>query len=150
MKKKYCLLLAVMMIATLTNAQEKKFSPEQFDAELQKFITWDAKLTPEEAAKFFPLYWEMQKKQRELYAKQQHIAKNKPADDKGCRQIIKERDEIELEMKRVQLDYHNKFMNVLSPSKVYDALRSENKFHRHKMKQWSFGPKSPMQKQKRR
>jgi hypothetical protein len=150
MKKKYCLLLAVMMIATLTNAQEKKFSPEQFDAELQKFITWDAKLTPEEAAKFFPLYWEMQKKQRELYAKQQQIARNKPADDKGCRQIIKERDEIELDMKRVQLDYHNKFMNVLSPSKVYDALRSENKFHRHKMKQWSFGPKSPMQKQKRR
>ena len=94
MKKKYCLLLAVMMIATLTNAQEKKFSPEQFDAELQKFIVWDAKLTPEEAAKFFPLYWEMQKKQRELYEKQQHIAKNKPADDKGCRQIIKERDEI--------------------------------------------------------
>jgi hypothetical protein len=150
MKKKYCLLLAVMMIATLTNAQEKKFSPEQFDAELQKFIVWDAKLTPEEAAKFFPLYWEMQKKQRELYEKQQHIAKNKPADDKGCRQIIKERDEIELEMKRVQLDYHNNFMNVLAPSKVYDALRSEYKFHRHKMKQWSFGPKPASQMRKRR
>lgn len=139
-KRLYLLLSMVAMITVVANAQAAKFSPEQFDAELQRFITFDAKLTSDEAAKFFPLYWEMQKKQRELYAKQRLIAKDKPADDKGCRQVIKQRDEIDLELKRVQLNYHTKFMSVLSPSKVYDILNAEYKFHRHKMKQWSHGP----------
>ena len=137
MKKRLFFLLAVMVLAINVRAQERRFSPEQFDMELQHFITWDAKLTPDEVTKFFPLYWEMQKKQRALYMKQQLIAKNKPSDDKSCRQLIKERDEIDLELKRIQLNYHNKFMNVLSPSKVYDVLNAENKFHRHKMRQWS-------------
>ena len=141
MKKRLYPLLVLALFVLSASAQEKKFSPEQFDAELQQFITVEAKLTPDEATKFFPLYWEMQKKQRALYAKQQLIAKEKPADDKGCRQVIKDRDEIDLELKRVQLNYHNKFMNVLSPGKVYDILSAEYKFHRHKMKQWRNGPK---------
>jgi len=138
MKKRLYLAWTMLLIATVTiNAQQQKFSPEQFDAELQQFITWEAKLSPDEAKKFFPLYWEMQKKQRALYAKQRNVAKDKPADEKGCSKVIKERDEIDLELKRVQLNYHNKFMNVLSPSKVYDILNAENKFHRNKMRQWS-------------
>ena len=141
MKKRLYPLLVLALFVLSASAQEKKFSPEQFDAELQQFITVEAKLTPDEATKFFPLYWEMQKKQRALYAKQQLIAKEKPSDDKGCRQVIKDRDEIDLELKRVQLNYHNKFMNVLSPGKVYDILSAEYKFHRHKMKQWRNGPK---------
>ena len=33
----------------------KKFSPEKFEQELKQFITQEAKLTQDEAAKFFPV-----------------------------------------------------------------------------------------------
>ena len=37
---------------------EQQFSPEKFEAQMQEFITKEAKLTPEDATKFFPLYKE--------------------------------------------------------------------------------------------
>ena len=65
MKKKLIYRLISFMFTLTTGAQEQqKFSPEKFDAELQEFITAQAKLTPQEATKFFPIYKEMQGKQR--------------------------------------------------------------------------------------
>ncbi|MBQ9357274.1 MAG: hypothetical protein IJT98_08320 [Prevotella sp.] len=118
---------------------QQQFSPERFDADLQAFITSEAHLTPQEAAAFFPVYKEMQDKQRELSNRQREISTTKPADDEGCMNVIRESDEIDLEIKRIQQTYHNRFMEIVSPSKLYDILNAEKRFFRRMMRNWGRG-----------
>ncbi|MBR6320486.1 MAG: hypothetical protein IKR50_08660 [Prevotella sp.] len=139
MKRMYVCIVAALLASGL-QAQEnekQKFSPERFDAELQQFITTEAKLTPEEAAKFFPVYKEMQAKQRELFNKQKDLAMKKPQDEAACEKAIKDRDTNELEMKRIQKAYHKRFLEMMPASKVYDVLQAEDRFHRRMLKRWS-------------
>jgi len=126
-----------LTIGAQDNRQHQNFSPEKFEADLQQFITKEAKLSQEEADKFFPLYKEMQEKQRALFERQRELAKVKPSDEKGCLKVLKESDDIDLELKRIQKRYHLRFLDLMSASKVYDILQAEMRFHRHMMRSWS-------------
>lgn len=128
----------LLMISTLCVAQEHKpkFSPEKFDQELRQYIVKEASLTQQEADAFFPVYKEMREKQRLLFNKQKQLGKDKPSTDEGCKKAVAERDAIELEQKKIQQTYHNRFFDVLPASKVYDVLKAEDRFHRHKLQQW--------------
>ncbi len=138
-------LLLTMGITAQGNGQTQKFSPEKFDAELQQFITTEAKLTPEESAKFFPIYKEMQAKMRGIFEKQRILGKTTPTDEASCLKAIKERDETDLEMKRIQKAYHEKFLKQLPASKVYAIIQAEDKFHRRMLKRWSHGKSQQQQ-----
>ena len=95
MKKKLIYLLISLMFTLNIGAQnQQKFSPEKFDAELHEFITSQAKLTPQEATKFFPIYKEMQGKQRAIYEKQRILGMQRPHDESSCLKAIRERDAI--------------------------------------------------------
>ena len=117
--------------------QQMKFSPEKFQADLEQYITKKACLTPQEAAKFFPIYKEMQSKQRAVYERQRQLGWVKPADEKGCEKVIRQRDEYDLELKRIQQTDHNKFLSVISASKLYDVLNAEDRFHRQMLRGWN-------------
>jgi len=133
MKKIYftlTLLLTALCISAQGYQPSQKFSPEKFDADLQEFIIREAHLTPAEAEKFFPVYKEMQFKQRGIFFKQRELGMQKPQDENGCKRAIVERDGLELEMKRIQQTYHAKFLDILPATKVYDVLSAEDKFHR--------------------
>lgn len=137
MRNVYVLIVALAFTLT-AGAQEneqQKFSPEKFDAELQECITRDAKLTPQEAAKFFPLHKEMQVKQRALFERQRNVAP--PQDEASCLKAIRERDAIDLEMKRIQQTYHERFLEILPASKVLEIIKAEDRFHRHALKRFS-------------
>lgn len=141
MKKRIYSFAIFLMLAFVVSAQQqpqdpRKFSPEKFDAELQQFIVKEAELTPQEAAKFFPVYKEMHKKQRALYDRMRQMGQFKPQDEKGCLKAIRERDDIEVELKRVQQTYHNKFLEILPASKVYDVIKAEDRFHRRMLKRF--------------
>ncbi|MCR4602129.1 MAG: hypothetical protein K5683_01175 [Prevotella sp.] len=139
--KKFVTILTILMFALTIGAQDNRlqqhFSPERFEADLQQFITKEAKLSQEEADKFFPLYKEMQEKQRALFERQRELAKVKPNDEKGCLKVLKESDDIDLELKRIQKRYHLHFLDLMPASKVYDILQAEMRFHRHMMRSWS-------------
>jgi len=121
------------------NTTPQKFSPEKFQAEMEQFITQQANLTADEAAKFFPIYREMQQKQRAVFAKMREEGRVKPTDDASCKKLVQKRDEVELELKKIQQTYHNKFFTVLSASKVFDVLRAEDRFHRRAFTDWGQG-----------
>lgn len=151
MKRLYIAALMVLAVCCTALAQQRphkgqqqqsdnKFSPERFEAELQQFLVSEASLTPQEAAKFFPLYKEMQSKQRALYDRQRQNGQIKPQDEKGCQKAIRERDEIDVELKRIQQTYHNKFLDILPASKVYDLIKAEDRFHRRMLKRWGKAP----------
>ncbi|MBQ9232059.1 MAG: hypothetical protein IJ190_12925 [Prevotella sp.] len=142
--KKTIVLLVCVMVSMLSMAQDKrKFSPEKFQADLEAFIKQEAKFSDEEAAKYFPLLREMQQKQRSLYARMHHSGKEKPADEKGCEATIRDCDRINIELKQLEQTYHKKMIQVLPASKVYDAIKAENRFHRRMMKGWQHSKDKP-------
>lgn len=135
--KKILTILITVLVAVSVNAQDKKkqkFSPEKFRADMEQFITQDANLTPKEAAKFFPLYNEMNKKQRVVFDRMRQLGKNKPSDEAGCRDAIMQRDELDLKLKQIQQTYHKKFLTVISASKLFDVIKAEESFHRRVLK----------------
>ena len=143
MKKSVFLFLMLILAMASARAQGQKFDPAKFDAEQQQFITRSANLTDQEAARFFPLFREMQKKQRAIYERQRKLGFNKPADEKGCEESIREHDKIDLELKQIQQTYHNKFLRVLPASKLYDVLQAEDRFFRMKLRSWGGGHNNP-------
>lgn len=108
----------------------KKFDPKRFDAEMQQFITVEAGLTPLEASKFFPLFKEMQEKQRLLFEEMNQYRHIDTSDNKASLRAIKQMDEIDIQMKKLQQQYHLKFCKVLPPGKVLQVLQADEKFHR--------------------
>ncbi len=131
------LLFTIYYSLTPVSAQSNnKFSPEKFQADLEQFITKEASLTAEESATFFPLYREMQQKQRAVYTEMKDLGRVKPADEAACKKAVQKRDAMELEQRRILQTYHNKFFQVLPASKVYDVIRAENRFHRRAIRNW--------------
>ena len=126
------LVSTVLMLMVVLGAQaeeQQKFSPEKFQADLEQYITTEAGLTNDEAAKFFPLYREMQQKQRVVYNKIHELFKL-PHDEASCKRAIQRRDQLEIELKQIAQTYHNKFLRVLPASKVIGTIVAEDKFHR--------------------
>ena len=124
--------------------QQQRFSPEKYQADLEQYITKEACLTPQEAAAFFPMFREMQKKQRALYNKMREDVRIKPTDEAACKKMIQKRDQVELELKSIQQTYHNKFFSVISASKVFDVIKAEDQYHRGLLRNMGRGPMGAM------
>ncbi len=106
------------------------FDPKKFQADLEQFITAHAGLNPEEAAKFFPVYEQMMKKMRMLFDEMRRYHHVNPCDEEACANAVRKQDEIDLELKRLQQEYHQRFMLILPASKVLSIIKAEEKFHR--------------------
>ena len=70
MKKGIIIIISLMMAISLSAQEQKKFSPEKFDADMEEYIIRKANLDQQEAAKLFPIFKEMHKKQRNQGARQ--------------------------------------------------------------------------------
>lgn len=137
MKQTVIILILQLLMAVSVSAQgPQKFSPEKFDADMEKFVMEQAKLTQQEAEKFFPLFREMHQKQRAVYHKIRQATKQQPADDKACEATLKECDKLNVELRQIEQKYHQKMMKAIPAKKVYDAIMAENQFHRRMMRGW--------------
>ena len=130
------LVTILLAMASLNVAAQghNRFNPAKFKADLEKFITVEACLTPREAAAFFPLYNELNNKQRVLYDKIRELRRMKPADEERCKKVIAEIDQLEIEIKQLQSNYNARFLSVISASKLFDVIKAESKFHRQAMR----------------
>ena len=89
----FCIAALLLSVMSVMAHDPQKFSPEKFQADMEQFITKEASLTAEEAAKFFPLYREMQQKQRAVFGKMRQEGRVKPTDDASCKKLVQKRDE---------------------------------------------------------
>jgi hypothetical protein len=138
--KKILTISLLLMMTIMMNAQDnKRFSPEKFEADLRCFITKEASLTPQEADKLFPVFREMREKQREIYEKMRKLGMNKASDDEACKQFIIEYDKLNLELGQLDVTYHKKMIKMIPASKVYAVMQAEKRFHRQMMKGWQRG-----------
>ena len=139
--KQYTIILLCLLASLGVRAQEQpKFSPEKFEADLEAFITREAGLDQQEAAKFFPLLKEMHQKQRVLYARMRKTSKEKPAVEETAAESIRLCDKLNIEVRQIEQQYHNKMLKALPAQKVYNAISAENRFHRKMMRGWQKPP----------
>lgn len=126
--------MLVMILMTVTvSAQPRKhppFDPAKFEADLEQFVTVQACLTPVEAAKFFPVYRQMMKKQRMLFEEMRRYRHINPKDNEACAEAIRRQDELDIQIKQLQQEYHSRFMSILPACKVFNIIKAEEKFHR--------------------
>lgn len=139
MKRLIVCIFTILCILQSVNSQEnkQKFSPAKFQAELEAFITKEACLTTNEANAFFPQFREMGKKQRVVYQRMRKLGFEKPKTEEECKNVIIQRDKMDLELKKIQQQYHNKFFEILPACKVFDVIKAEERFHRRVLKKWS-------------
>lgn len=114
------------------NAQSQRppFDPKRFEADLEQYITTHASLTPQEASKFFPVYRQMMKKQRALFEEMRRLRMINPKDNEACEEAIRKQDELDIQIKQLQQEYHGRFLMMLPANKVLSIIKAEEKFHR--------------------
>ena len=127
-KKLFYIILLLTSAVTLSAQTPKKFDPEKFSREQEAFIAKEARLSPQEAEKFFPVFREMKNKQRALFHKQRQWVRSKPMNDKDAAKLISDMDKIDMELKKIQMAYHTKFCKVIPASKVFLCLYAEERF----------------------
>lgn len=138
MKKSLLLILAIVFCLS-AHAQHKKAkcSKEEFLAKKEAYITKQAGLTAEEAAKFFPIYNELQTKKKNINSVAWENAKkgkDPQATEEEYETILN--GFIEAQDQNIALEkiYLKKYQEVLSNKKIYMVLRAEIKFHRNMLK----------------
>ena len=125
------LVLVVLVGCTAVMAQGKEgFDPKRFQADMEAFIIKNARLSPKQAEKFFPLFREMQGKQRALFGEMRQNQNVDLNDADACARAIQRMDNIDVQIRKIQQEYHLKFMNVLPANVVMRILRAEDHFHR--------------------
>lgn len=130
-----CLFLFSMTFSlTISGQRPRKFDPQQFEKQLHQYIATEAGLTPGEAAVFFPLFDEMQRKQRLLFDKMRVYMHTNTDDNWASLKAIQAMDNNDLEIKKLQKEYHQKFCKVLPAGKVLQILKADDKFHRKAFK----------------
>lgn len=127
--------IMILMLCTfgVANGQHRKrppFNPAKFEADLEQFITVNACLSPSQAASFFPVYRQMMKKQRALFDEMRRLRMINPKDNEACEEAIRKQDELDIQIKQLQQEYHGRFLMMLPANKVLSIIKAEEKFHR--------------------
>lgn len=127
--------LMILMLCTfgVANGQHRKrppFNPAKFEADLEQFITVNACLSPSQAASFFPVYRQMMKRQRALFDEMRRLRMINPKDNEACEEAIRKQDELDIQIKQLQQEYHGRFLMMLPANKVLSIIKAEEKFHR--------------------
>lgn len=128
-------MLMILMLCTfgVANGQHRKrppFNPAKFEADLEQFITVNACLSPSQAASFFPVYRQMMKRQRALFDEMRRLRMINPKDNEACEEAIRKQDELDIQIKQLQQEYHGRFLMMLPANKVLSIIKAEEKFHR--------------------
>jgi hypothetical protein len=146
MKRVFLLLIISCLGFIGTFAQEwggkPKMSQEEFRQKQEAFITENAKLTKEEAAKFFPIYFEMQDKKKTLNDNAWAQFKKGKKDNISEAQyeaIITSLINARIASDKLEKAYFYRFKEILSCEKIFKIQGAEMHFHRELLK--DFGRK---------
>ena len=126
-------MILILCTFGVANGQHRKrppFNPAKFEADLEQFITVNACLSPSQAASFFPVYRQMMKKQRALFDEMRRLRMTNPKDNEACEEAIRKQDELDIQIKQLQQEYHGRFLMMLPANKVLSIIKAEEKFHR--------------------
>ncbi|MDR0961087.1 MAG: hypothetical protein LBM62_00800 [Mediterranea sp.] len=112
-------------------------SPEEFRAKQRAFITEKAELTPQEAEKFFPLYFELQDRKKQLNDEAGALlrkGRNAKITDAEYGEMLDGVYDLRISINRLEKHYLDKFRKILSNKKLFAIQRAEIHFNRELLK----------------
>ena len=138
MKIRYFITLVACFCCIATFAQKKSQTSEtEFRAKQQAYMTEKAGLTPEEAEKFFELYFELQDKKnainKERWQEARQATKQEMSEE-TYEAIIDKYVSAEQAILDMKKEYIEKYRKVLSERKLCLVYMAEVKFNRNMMK----------------
>ena len=143
MKKTLFILAIICCMTTTLAAQPKRhLSHEEYCRKLQTFITEQAKLTPEEANAFFPIFFEFQqskwKIKNEARKKLRHNPQECPT-EKEYRNLVNEIADAQIKIAKLEKNYIEKYLEIIPARKVLDVQYAEDRFQREMIKRMARG-----------
>lgn len=131
------LLCGFMPVLLAADGCDQHLSREEFRAKQKAFIIEQAGLTPKEADKFFPVYFELQDKKKKLNDESWSMMR-KGKDDKTTEaqyeEIIERVCDNRIAADRLDKSYMDRFKKLISCKKLYLVQRAEMRFHREMLK----------------
>lgn len=107
-----------------------QFDPKKFEAGLEEFVVKEAGITQQEAGRFLVIYREKRKKEVESMEAMRKHRSGKPTNEKEWAEQLKAHDNMEIQLKKIQQEYHNKMLRVIPASKVVKVVFAEERYHR--------------------
>jgi hypothetical protein len=140
MKNRIIILLVFCFFAPViwaTKGCDQRISPDDFKNRQKAFITEKAELTKQEAAKFFPIYLELQDKKKDLNDQIFELTyqeRNEALTEEQYKAILAKIHELRVAQNKLDVVYHEKFTKILSYVKIYRVQKAEMRFHRELLK----------------
>lgn len=140
MKKLIVLLVMIcgaMPLLWASHGVDQHLSPEEFRAKQKAYITEKAELTKEEAAKFFPIYFELQDRKKQLNDEAWQLIRKGKEDnltEAQYEEILEGVYDARIASDRLDKTYFDKFKKILSCKKIYMVQRAEMRFTRELLK----------------
>ena len=117
-----------------------KLATKEHFQRLQAFITKEARLTADEAARFFPIFKETREQERKVHqAIGQKVRASQQAglSEKECEKLLAEIQQLSLNETKLKNANIKKWRKVLSASKVLKVLKAESDFNRKTFREFS-------------
>ena len=150
MRKLIVLLVMICSLAPMLRAEDgcnqQRLSPEEFRAKQQAYITEKAGLTADEAAKFFPLYFELQDRKKALNDdawKLLRKGREGQTTEAQYDEIMEGVYDARIASARLDKTYFERFKKVLSSKKIYLVQRAEMRFNRDLLNEMRKGKGAP-------
>lgn len=115
----------------------QRLTPEQFRAKQEAFMTQHAGLSSEEATSFFPVYFELQDKKKDLNDQVWSLlrkGRDAKTTDEQYDEILRKIYDLRIASDKLERSYYQRFKGILSPRKIYLIQRAEMRFHRELLK----------------
>jgi Spy/CpxP family protein refolding chaperone len=134
-------LTSLLLLLTIAVAAQDGKKREQIKALKTAFITTELSLTPDEAAKFWPVYNAYDEKQFELrHQKMRSLGKKfegtDSMTDKEALALIDQMDDYEDELYQNRKKFITNLKSIISPVKIIKLKKAEDDFNRKLLKQY--------------
>ncbi len=116
--------------------ERKRFSHEEYQEKQRSYITEKAHLTEGEAEAFFPLFFELQKKKFEIERNVRKGIKRERGEkmtEEQCREFVYRMADSKIEIAKLEREYTDKYLKVVSPCKLQRIQYAEHSFQRDLM-----------------
>jgi len=130
--KTYLLTLMMLMMVSAAFGQQGRgqMVQERVEAQRVAFITQRLELTPEESAKFWPLYNEYRDKQQQLRRNSRSDRSPDNLTDAEAEKVIADHFAMEENILDLKRQYYQKLKTAIPPSKIARLVPAEMEFNR--------------------
>ena len=116
--------------AQMPGPEQKAKMQERIESQRVAFITQKLDLTPDESAKFWPVYNEFKKVEKDKRKELMPGKRLNQLTDDEAEELIEKRLTMEEEMIEVKRNYYNDMKKIISPTKIVRLAQAEMEFNR--------------------